>query len=212
MEYEPWLDLAIPLLKHFEGLGPNTDKKTYCKAYTAPEAKKNQIKPYGVTIGWGHVVQPGEEEKYLGPGVTLLEAKNKLLAGDKHFIDSLPKLSLTDATELLYKDIDKFSHSVTTLLKRPPTPGQKAAMVCLAYNIGMGDHKQKIQGFSTSTLLLLYNAGKDLEASTRFAPWCYSNGKQLNGLKRRRKCESMLFLGWSIEQLNKKQWFTAEFK
>ena len=78
-----WLDLAIPLLQHFEGLGPNSDYKTYCKAYAAPETKPGPGKPYGVTIGWGHVVKPGEEERFLGKGVTLVEAKNKLLEKDK---------------------------------------------------------------------------------------------------------------------------------
>lgn len=67
----------------------------------------------------------------------------------------------------------------------PMTQGQFDAMVSLTFNIG-------IHAFVTSTLLRVFNSGKD--ASGEFCNWDYTNHVVNAGLKRRRAAEQELFL------------------
>lgn len=62
------------------------------------------------------------------------------------------------------------------------------AMVCLAYNIGVG-------AFAASTLVKLFNAGDIQLAADQFLRWDKAGGKSLKGLRRRRAAERALFLG-----------------
>lgn len=62
------------------------------------------------------------------------------------------------------------------------------AMVCLAYNIGVG-------AFTGSTLVKLFNAGDIQLAADQFPRWDKAGGKSLKGLRRRRAAERALFLG-----------------
>lgn len=62
------------------------------------------------------------------------------------------------------------------------------AMVCLAYNIGVG-------AFTGSTLVKLFNAGDIALAADQFPRWDKAAGKSLKGLRRRRAAERALFLG-----------------
>ena len=62
------------------------------------------------------------------------------------------------------------------------------AMVCLAYNIGVG-------AFTASTLVKLFNAGDIQLAADQFTRWDKAGGKSLKGLRRRRAAERALFLG-----------------
>lgn len=62
------------------------------------------------------------------------------------------------------------------------------AMVCLAYNIGVG-------AFAGSTLVKLFNAGDIALAADQFLRWDKAGGKSLKGLRRRRTAERALFLG-----------------
>lgn len=121
--------------------------------------------PAGVwTIGYGHT----------GPAV----AKGQTITA-------------TDAEAMLADDIARFDTFVK--LKCPTaTPAQHSAMVCLAFNIGVG-------GFRTSSVLRLHNAGDVAGAARAFALWnkaTNAGGKkvELRGLTRRRAAEAALYL------------------
>lgn len=64
---------------------------------------------------------------------------------------------------------------------------QKAALVSLAYNIGIG-------AFEKSTLLRMLNAGDFLGAADQFLRWNRAGGVVLQGLSNRRKEERQLFM------------------
>lgn len=66
------------------------------------------------------------------------------------------------------------------------TQGQFEAMVCLAYNIGLGN-------FGTSTLLKRHKEGKFEAAQAEFARWNKAAGKVLPGLTKRRAAEAALY-------------------
>lgn len=80
----------------------------------------------------------------------------------------------------------EFAPGVIKALHRPYTPQQLAAMVCLAYNIG-------IKAFASSTLVRLFNLGDNVAAESQFARWNKAGGKVLNGLASRRAAEAALF-------------------
>lgn len=81
------------------------------------------------TIGYGHVIQPGEERYNTA---TLTEAQ---------------------ASALLQQDVDKqYGAHVAKRVHRDVTQNQFDALVSLCYNIGTG-------GFNQSSVLALANAG-----------------------------------------------------
>ncbi|NBU53701.1 MAG: lysozyme, partial [Alphaproteobacteria bacterium] len=77
---------------------------------------------------------------------------------------------------------------VKSLLKRPVTENQLAALTSLAYNIGLG-------AFGRSTLLRKLNAGESTNAvAAEFLRWNKVNKVEVPGLTNRRKLEAELFL------------------
>lgn len=68
----------------------------------------------------------------------------------------------------------------------PVTNHQRAALLSLAYNIGMGNLGQ-------STLLKYVNDGAFGAAASQFLVWTFSKGVQLNGLLKRREAEMQCF-------------------
>jgi lysozyme len=80
----------------------------------------------------------------------------------------------------------EFGPGVLKALHRPHTPAQLAAMVSLAYNIG-------IKAFSGSTLVRLFNLGDNTGAESQFARWNKAGSKILQGLVNRRAAEAALF-------------------
>jgi GH24 family phage-related lysozyme (muramidase) len=80
-----------------------------------------------------------------------------------------------------------FGKGVDRLLDgKPTTASQKAAMVSLAYNIGL-------TAFSRSTVLREHLAGNYSAAADAFAAWNKAGGKILPGLTRRRAAEAELY-------------------
>lgn len=63
-------------------------------------------------------------------------------------------------------------------------------MVCLAYNIGLGN-------FRGSTLVRKFNAGDTAGAAAQFLVWNKAAGREMLGLRRRRAAEQALFMGKS---------------
>ena len=117
------------------------------------------------TIGWGHT-GPVNGEK-IAAGLTITKQ---------------------DAEELIYNDIAQFEDGVNKLTcELDITQGMFDALVCFAYNVGLGN-------LAKSTLLKLLKQNKVLEASEQFKVWNKSGGKELAGLTRRRNAEAELFL------------------
>lgn len=103
----------------------------------------------------------------------------------------VPKAGMTiteaEATEYLWRAVDKFAAQVEAALTRPATGNEFGAMVSLAYNIGPG-------AFKRSTVLREFNAGNVRAAADAFLMWNRAGGTVLRGLTRRREAERKLFL------------------
>lgn len=70
----------------------------------------------------------------------------------------------------------------------PTTQDQFDAMMCFAYNVGLGN-------LSASTLLKRHIAGRYADAQAEFARWNKASGKVMLGLTRRRAAEAALYGG-----------------
>lgn len=91
------------------------------------------------------------------------------------------------ADRRLAQDLIKFESGVSSLLKVVITRNEFSALVCFAYNVGLGNLK-------SSTLLAKINEGSISEAANQFLRWDASGGHHLPGLMRRRQAERTLFL------------------
>lgn len=86
-------------------------------------------------------------------------------------------------------DLAKFGEGVRRAIAgKPTTPAQMAAMVSLAYNIGL-------TAFARSTVLSRHRAGDYPGAADAFAMWKKANGRVLPGLVKRRAAEAALYRG-----------------
>lgn len=110
------------------------------------------------TIGWGDT-----KGVYEGQVITQEEADSRLM--------------------IRY---DEFEQSVKHLLTTEVSENQLGAIVCFAYNLGLGALK-------SSTLLKKINSG-DSSATQEFLRWNKAGGKEVAGLTRRRKAEVSLFV------------------
>jgi lysozyme len=97
------------------------------------------------------------------------------------------KITEAEATEYLWRAVDKFAANVEAALTRNATENEFGAMVSLAYNIGPG-------AFKRSTVLREFNAGNKQAAADAFRMWNKAGGAVLRGLTRRREAERKLFL------------------
>lgn len=119
-----------------------------------------------ITIGWGST--------YVG-----------LKLGDK--------ITQAEADAMLAKRLaDEFEPGVRRLLVRDPAQGQFDAMVCWAYNVGLG-------AASSSTLIRLFNIGS-AGVADQFPRWDKAAGKSMWGLRRRRAAERALYQGLTAAQ------------
>jgi lysozyme len=102
-----------------------------------------------------------------------------------------PPIGETTAKTYLRADVGRKWAGIKHLLRQPPSVGQAAAMVSLAYNIGAG-------GFAKSSVLAAFNAGDLAHAAEAFLAYdkAHVDGQVivLAGLKRRREAERALFL------------------
>lgn len=126
--------------------------------------------PAGVpTIGWGHT----------GPEITAADVRTQR--------------TITQATAelLLQHDLAEFEPSVMRACTLAPNENQLSAMVCLAFNIGLG-------AFRKSSVLKAHNRGDTQAASRAFGLWNKAtvDGKKviLPGLVSRRAAEASLYL------------------
>ena len=116
------------------------------------------------TIGWGN---------------TRYEDGNPVNMGDK--------ITQERADELFENILNTFAVGVKKLVKSNINENQFSALVCFAYNVGLGNLQK-------STLLRVLNANpNDLEIRNQFMRWNKAGGKVLNGLTRRRQAEADLY-------------------
>ena len=147
-------------------MNTNEAGKALILSYEALRLKAYLPTPHDVpTIGWGHT---GPDVK-MGMAITREEA-DRLFAKDLAAVEAGVGRSLGGAAT---------------------TENQFAAMVSLAYNIGLG-------AFKASTVLREHRAGDPVKAAAAFGLWNKQrqDGKLvvLKGLTRRRKAEADLYL------------------
>lgn len=86
----------------------------------------------------------------------------------------------------LSSDLHKFEAGVLKLLSAETSDNEFSAMVCLAYNIGLGS-------FGKSSVLKLHNQKDRKGAGDSFLKWTKAGGRELPGLVRRREAERSLY-------------------
>jgi lysozyme len=128
-----------------------------------------RAKPYAdsggkMTVGYGHLIVPGD-----GVG------------------DSGDAITTDKATELLSGDVSRTVASVNNGVTSIITQNQFDTLVIFAFNVGTG-------AFSKSTLLRMLNAGDVAGAANQLLRWDRVGGVPNSGLRNRRLAEQKLFL------------------
>lgn len=112
--------------------------------------------------------------------------------GNTRYEDGTPvklgdKITQSRADELFLNVLATFEKGVASRVKKELNSNQFSALICIAYNIGLGN-------FGTSTLLKRVNTNPDdPDIKVQFMRWNKSKGVVLNWLIRRRKAESELY-------------------
>jgi len=96
------------------------------------------------------------------------------------------KITPEEAERLLTEDLSLFERAVSRLVTVPLSNNQFSALVCFAYNVGVGN-------FESSTLLKLLNRGWYEQVPAQLTRWTRAGGEILGGLARRRAAESRLW-------------------
>jgi lysozyme len=109
--------------------------------------------------------------------------------GDTQDVTEGMTITLQEAEDRLERRLGRdFEPGVKAAIQVHMKQEQFDAMVCLAYNIGVG-------AFGKSTLVKQFNAGDVQGAADEFLRWDKAGGKSLKGLRKRRAAERALFLG-----------------
>jgi lysozyme len=92
-----------------------------------------------------------------------------------------------EADDRLARELSNYVSAVVRNCTIAPNENQLAAMVCLAWNIG-------VRGFERSSVLKAHNRGDFDAAAQAFGLWNQAGGKVGRGLTRRRAAEAALYL------------------
>jgi lysozyme len=98
-----------------------------------------------------------------------------------------PSLDEITSINILLGLLQQLDRNLATELFVELTNHQRAALLSLAYNIGLGN-------LGKSTLLKYVNEGAFGAAASQFLVWTYSKGVALPGLAKRRQIEMECFL------------------
>lgn len=147
--YNTITDIGLRMLKTYEGYGG----KVYQDAVGY------------WTIGWGHLVKPGDPFHPYGP---------------------VKEITQEQAEVLLRADSEEAQQAVRNYVRVPLTDNQFDALTSLAFNIGTGN-------FSRSSVLAALNAGDYEQAANSFMQYVYAKGQVLPGLIKRRQHEQSVF-------------------
>lgn len=116
----------------------------------------------------------------IGYGATFYEDGKKVQVTD-------PAINEERATQLLLNLLKTFEKHVDTYTRDDVTQSQFDALVCFAYNVGLGALK-------SSTLLKKVNTNPtDSTIRDEFLKWNKAAGKILRGLTKRREAEAELY-------------------
>ncbi len=153
----------------------------------------------GMRLRWGF--RPAREIlAALPPEVASLPAKPWTCGiGATKGVTPDTRMSRPEAVARLTEELEEFERGVRDACTRRPNENQLAAMVSLAYNIGLGwtgatKPAGAKDGFRQSTVLRAHNRGDDQAASRAFGLWNKANGREEPGLTRRRAAEGALYL------------------
>ena len=91
-----------------------------------------------------------------------------------------------DAEALLEADVELFERGVARMVEIGLNENQFSALVCFTFNVGL-------QAFYRSTLLNLLNRGWMAQVPAQLRRWTKAGGKELAGLKARRRDEIILW-------------------
>lgn len=100
--------------------------------------------------------------------------------------ESYTEISETEAEELLRKDVESAERAVLRLVNVPLADGQFDALVSFTFNLGSG-------AFQRSTLRRKVNRQAHSEVPEQLIRWVWAGGRKLNGLRKRRSAESILY-------------------
>lgn len=144
----------------------------------SPEGKEALAKWEG-----GHILKSYKDVAgvlTIGPGLTYYpDTKKKIGSNDT--------ITLEQSQAMFSKVLKQFEVAVNSLTRDDINQNQFDALVSFAYNVGIG----ALQG---STLLKkVNNYPNDPSISDEFMKWVYAGGKEVNGLKNRRKKEVALY-------------------
>lgn len=127
-----------------------------------------------LTIGYGHVILPGETWTY--------------------------PMDRAVAIDLIQSDLDDKATQMWPMVHRQPTQQQFDAMLSLTFNIGVGVHDGKKGDFADSDLLSAFEAGDFKRAGDAFMDWDRYHDPKTHlliesvGLRNRRTMECAMFL------------------
>ena len=129
------------------------------------------------TIGWGHLVKPGDPYHPYGP---------------------VTEITQEQADALLAQDMASARSIVAQFVTVPLTGNQRAALESLVFNVGPGNPGVRdgivwLKSGQPSTLLRKLNAGDYAGAATEFGRWNMAGGQVSNGLIARRATERQTF-------------------
>lgn len=121
----------------------------------------------------------------IGWGTTYYEDGSKVKAGQR--------ITRGRAEQLLQKQLLIYLNSVDKTVSVPMHSWMRGACGSLAYNVGTG-------AFKRSTLARMINQKRWDEVPRSFAMWRYAGGRVFEGLARRRRAETVLFMA-GLKQL-----------
>jgi lysozyme len=172
--------LALVMLERFEGLHDG-DKKT-------PNLLEPQADPIGIyTVGYGYALfENGKPVKDKERAYRIWRARWPL------------GMTLTDAKALLRLTAQDVCDRVVRLFPgKALGDAELAALVSLAYNIGVGEVGGAAD-FADSTVRRKLLNGDRRGAADAFRMWKMADGKVLPGLVTRREDERRVFLGGAL--------------
>ena len=95
-------------------------------------------------------------------------------------------ITQAQADTMLDEDLRLFERAVLRLVRVPLSDNQFSALVCFAFNVGVGN-------LESSTLLKLLNRGWYEQVPAQLMRWNRANGEVYGGLSRRRAAEGRLW-------------------
>lgn len=118
------------------------------------------------TVGYGHLIRPGEPYHPYGP---------------------IRRITRAQAEQLLARDLAEAEGALRALVRVPLAPHQFAALASFVFNVGR-------DAFARSTLLRRLNAGDRAGAAAELDKWVHAGGRRQPSLVARRAAERALFL------------------